>query len=200
MDQALLTENIRKYIDLTPSEEQEIWKRTTKRQFKRGEFINVEGEVNRYTNFIIAGSSRVYYIDMAGVEHAVQLGIEGWWVGDFPSFITQTPATMFTEALEKTSVIAFSYDDLQEAYATVPKMERFFRILIQKAYASFHKRTLEALSLNAEERYLSFSETYPLLDQRISQKHIASYLGMTPEFLSTLKKRILTKRRENRNR
>jgi CRP-like cAMP-binding protein len=199
MEPGLLIENIRQYINLSSSDEQEIWKRCTPREFKRGEFINVEGEVNRFTNFIVSGSSRVYYIDPEGVEHVVQLGIEGWWVGDFPSFITQTPATMFTEALEKTSLIAFSYDDLQEVYSTVPKMERFFRILIQKAYASFHKRTLEALSLNAEERYLSFSEAYPLLDQRISQKHIASYLGMTPEFLSTLKKRILTKRRESRN-
>lgn len=200
MGHELLIENIRQHIDLLMSEEQEIWKRTTERQFKRGDFINVEGEVNRFTNFITTGSSRVYYIDNDGVEHVVQLGIEGWWVGDFPSFITQTPASMFTEALEKTTTLSFSYDDLQALYLAVPGMERFFRLLIQKAYASFHKRTLEALSLDAEQRYLSFSEAYPLLDQRISQKHIASYLGMTPEFLSTLKKRILNRQKESRKR
>lgn len=198
MHHHLLLHNFRQFINLTAEEEQEILQYTTIRIFKRGEFINVEGEVNRYTNFIAVGSCRVYYIGNDGHEHVVQLGMSGWWVGDFPSFITQTPATMYTEALEKTSVLSINYDNLQIVYERIPKMERFFRLLIQNAYAGFHKRTLQSLGLDAEQRYLSFIKAYPEIDQQVSQKHIASYLGMSPEFLSTIKKRIIIKQREQR--
>ncbi|ULQ54238.1 Crp/Fnr family transcriptional regulator [Flavihumibacter fluvii] len=198
MEHQLLLSSFRQYINLTAEEEQEVLQYITPRNFKRGEFINVEGEVNRYTNFIVSGSSRVYYIDNDGQEHVVQLGISGWWVGDFPSFIMQTPATMYTEALEKTSILAFNFDKLQLVYDRIPKIERFFRLLIQKAYAAFHKRTLQSLSMDAEQRYLAFAAAYPEMDQQVSAKYIASYLGMSPEFLSTIKKRIVVKQREKR--
>lgn len=198
MNTSLLLTNFSQYIHLATDEEKEILQYITERKFKRGDFINAEGEVNRFTNFIASGSARVYYIDNDGHEHVVQLGISGWWVGDFPSFIMQTPATMYTEALEKTTTLSFSYNDLQMLYEKVPKMERFFRMLIQKAYAGFHKRTLQALSMDAEQRYTAFANTYPEMDQQISAKHIASYLGMSPEFLSTIKKRIVIKQREQR--
>ena len=198
MNTDLLLSNFKQYIDLTVDEEHEILQYLQERPFKRGDFINVEGEVNRFTNFIAAGSARVYFIDAEGYEHVVQLGIKGWWVGDFPSFIMQTPATMYTEALEKTTTLSFSYNDLQTLYDKVPKMERFFRLLIQRAYASFHKRTLQALSMDAQQRYLAFVSAYPEMDQQISAKHIASYIGISPEFLSTIKKRIVLKQREQR--
>lgn len=196
MPQELLLENIRNFIQLTPEEEALVLDRTTVRQFKRGDFLNNEGEINRFTNFIIKGSARVYYIEPSGHEHVVQLGISKWWVGDFPSFITQTKATMYTQALEPTEVMAFSHENLQSLFNEVPKMERFFRLLIQRAYASFHRRVLESLGMDAEQRYLAFRNAYPEMDMQISQKHIASYLGMSPEFLSTLKRRIVEKERE----
>ncbi|QNA45940.1 Crp/Fnr family transcriptional regulator [Lacibacter sediminis] len=198
MNTDLLLSNFRQYIQLTGDEEREILHYVSERSFKRGDYVNAEGEVNRFTNFIVDGSARVYFIDADGYEHVVQLGISQWWVGDFPSFITQTPATMFTEALEKTTTLSFSYDDLQMLYDKVPKMERFFRLLIQRAYASFHKRTLQALSMDAEQRYRAFAAAYPEMDQQISAKHIASYIGISPEFLSTIKKRIVLKQKEQR--
>ncbi len=198
MNTDLLLSNFRQYINLTTEEEREVLQHVIERRFKRGDFINAEGEVNRFTNFIVAGSARVYFIDSEGYEHVVQLGISQWWVGDFPSFIMQTPATMYTEALEKTTTLSLSYDDLQTLYEKVPKMERFFRMLIQKAYASFHRRTLQALSMDAEQRYLAFADAYSEMNQQISAKHIASYLGISPEFLSTIKKRIVIKQREQR--
>jgi CRP-like cAMP-binding protein len=125
----------------------------------------------------------------------VQLGISKWWTGDFTSFITQQPGMMYTESLEQTDLLSLSYDNLQKVYERVPKMERFFRLLIQKAYAAFQKRVLQSLSMDAEQRYIAFRNAYPEMDQQISQKHIASYLGMSPEFLSTIKKRIVQKQR-----
>ena len=191
-------DNFKNFINLTPEEEGLVLQHILERRFKRGDFLNSEGEVNRFTNFITKGSARVYYIEPNGHEHVVQLGISKWWVGDFPSFITQTKATMYTEALEATEVLSVSYDHLQLLYEKVPKMERFFRLLIQKAYAAFHRRVLESLGMDAEQRYIAFRNTYPEMDLQISQKHIASYLGMSPEFLSTVKKRIVEKERERK--
>lgn len=198
MNTDMILSNFRQHIQLTADEERYVLQYIHERQFKRGDYINTEGEVNRFTNFIVEGSARVYFIDVKGYEHVVQLGIPNWWVGDFPSFITQTPATMYTEALEKTTTLSFSYDDLQVLYEKVPTMERFFRLLIQRAYASFHKRTLQALSMDAEQRYIAFAEAYPQMNQQVSAKHIASYIGISPEFLSTIKKRILLRQREQR--
>ena len=199
MDRELLLMNIKNFVSITDEEWQIASSLITERTFRKGEFINKEGEVNRYTHFIESGSARVFYISTDGQEHVVQLGIRGWWTGDFPSFITQTKGLLYTEALEPTNILAFSYDHLQTLYAQVPAFERFFRLLIQKAYASFQYRILHNMSMDAEQRYRIFSETYPLLDQQISQKHIASYLGMSAEFLSKVKKRIHEKRKEQKN-
>lgn len=198
MNHQLLLDSFNNYVNLTKEEEEFVLLHTVERCFKKGDFLNIEGEINRYTNFIIKGSARVFYIEPNGHEHVVQLGIGKWWVGDFPSFIMQTKASMFTEALETTEVLSISYDQLQLVYESVPKMERFFRLLIQKAYASFHRRVLESLGMDAEQRYIAFRNTYPEMDLQISQKHIASYLGMTPEFLSLIKKRIVQKNREQK--
>jgi CRP-like cAMP-binding protein len=190
-----LLQHLKQYIQLKEAEEQIIIDHLTPRTFKRGEFLTKEGEINRYTNYIVSGAARVYYIDQAGQEHVIQLGIYDWWTGDFSSFITQTKGILYTEALEKTEVLSFSYEHLQEVYRQVPAMERFFRLLIQKAYAAFQRRVLESLSMDAEQRYLAFRDMYPDMDQHLSQKHIASYLGMSAEFLSKIKKRIVEKQR-----
>lgn len=195
MPYELILENFRRHITLDPEEERILVSLLTPRSFKKGQFITSEGEVNRYTNFITRGSARVYYIDHKGQEHVIQLGIKDWWVGDYPSFIMQRPGYLFTEALEPTEVLAFSYENQQKLYEQVPKTERFFRLLTQRAYAAFQQRMLQNLSLDAEKRYVAFFHAYPEMDRQIAQKHIASYLGMSAEFLSKIKKRILRQKR-----
>jgi CRP-like cAMP-binding protein len=195
MDCALLVANFSRYISLSPEEESLVLDLAVVRNFGRGDFICREGEVNRYTNFITTGSARVYYLDAEGVEHVIQLGIRDWWISDYSSFITQQPGILYCEALERTEVISFSYDHLQHLYDKVPKMERFFRLLIQHAYAAFQNRVLQSLSMDAEQRYIHFRNKYPALDIQLPQKHIASYLGMSAEFLSKVKKRVMLKER-----
>lgn len=195
MDYVLLFDNFKQHIQLSAVEEQFITSLLTQRHFKKGQFITFEGEVNRHTNFITNGSARVFYIDANGHEHTIQLGIKGWWTGDFTSFIMQEAGFFYTEALESTDIISISYDNLQILYERVPIMERFFRLLIQRAYAAFQNRVLHNLSLDAEARYLAFRNAYPAIEQQMAQKHIASYLGMSAEFLSKIKKRIVIKGR-----
>ncbi len=195
MPSKLILENFRRHIALDAEEERILVSLLTPRSFKKGQFITSEGEVNRYTNFITRGSARVYYIDHAGQEHVIQLGIKEWWIGDYPSFIMQRPGYLYTEALELTEILALSYENQQKLYEQAPKTERFFRLLTQRAYAAFQQRMLQNLSMDAELRYIAFRDSYPDLEQQIAQKHIASYLGMSAEFLSKIKKRILQKKR-----
>jgi CRP-like cAMP-binding protein len=190
--------NVTRLVKLSPGEIELVLDKTIFRRFRRGELICREGEINRYTNFINSGSIRVYHIDPDGQEHVVQLGIPNWWVSDYASFITQKPGLLYCEALEPVETFSISYDALEELYSLVPPMERFFRLLIQKAYAAFQNRVLQSLSMDAEERYLRFRNMYPDIDQQIAQKHIASYLGMSAEFLSKIKKRIVLKERKGR--
>lgn len=190
MDSNLLLSNIRSVVPITDCDWQYISSLLTERSFKKGAFLNREGEVNRFTNFIETGSARVFYIDANGHEHVIQLGIRGWWISDFASFITQKKGLLYVEALEATKVLSFSYDSIQTIYEKIPLFERFYRLLIQKAYASFQYRMLQNLSLDAEQRYAQFRESYPEMDAQLSQKHIASYLGMSAEFLSKIKKRL----------
>ena len=192
MDHELLLANIRGFVPISEQDWQFICSHAIERTFKKGDFLSKEGETSRFTNFIIEGSARVFYIDTSGHEHVVQLGIRGWWISDFASFITQKPGLLYTESLETTSVFSFSYDNFQAIYEKIPLFERFYRLLIQKAYASFQHRMLHNLSLDAEQRYINFMTSYPEMDQQIAQKHIASYLGMSAEFLSKIKKRIYT--------
>lgn len=190
MDTGLLLSNIRSVVPITDKDWQFISSNITERSFKKGSFLNREGEVNRFTNFIETGSARVYFIDINGHEHVLQLGIRGWWISDFASFITQKKGLLYVEALEHTRVISFSYESIQSIYEQVPIFERYYRLLIQKAYASFQNRVLQSLSLDAEQRYAQFRESYPEIDTQLPQKHIASYLGMSAEFLSKIKKRL----------
>ncbi|RYZ23013.1 MAG: Crp/Fnr family transcriptional regulator [Chitinophagaceae bacterium] len=198
MDRDLLRANFENFVQLTEKEWQLAASLLTERRFARGAFLTTEGSINRYTNFITSGSVRVYYIDPAGQEHVVQLGIRGWWTGDFPSFITQEAGLLYSEALEATETLSFSYMHLQQLYTEAPVFERFFRLLVQKAYASFQYRLLHNISLDAEQRYRAFRDRYPELDASIPQKHIASYLGMSAEFLSKIKKRVHQSRTSTR--
>jgi CRP-like cAMP-binding protein len=141
----------------------------------------------------VKGCLRTYTLDENGVEHIVMFGIEDWWVGDLYSFLTQSPASYFIDALEDTEVLQISKSNLDILYENIPKFERFFRLILQNAFIAQQKRINQNLSFTAEQRYIDFIEKYPQLEQRISQKHISSYLGITPVFLSMLRRKLIQK-------
>jgi CRP-like cAMP-binding protein len=184
-----ILENINKLIPLT-SEEQEIFTAFLKEKtLAKKEFLLRAGEVCKYETFVVKGCLRNYYIDNNGNEHTTLFAIESWWTGDLYSFITQNPSRYFIEALEDTIVLQISHPDMERIYSKIPKFERLFRILLQNAYVAQEQRIVQNLSNSAEQRYKAFALKYPTLEQRIAQKHIASYLGITPEFLSMLRRK-----------
>jgi CRP-like cAMP-binding protein len=151
------------------------------------------GEICKTENFISKGCLRAYTIDENGFEHILMFGIEDWWIGDLHSLLTQGPATYFVQALEDAEVIQYTKENLDKLLLRVPKFERFYRIMLQKSLIALHQRVSQNLALSAEERYINFVKKYPHLQDRLSQKQIAAYLGITPIFLSMLRKKLANK-------
>ncbi|WP_445452438.1 Crp/Fnr family transcriptional regulator [Flavobacterium sp. 25HG05S-40] len=190
MNTDLILNSINQHIKLDSTETDFFISLFVPKQLKRKEFLLQPGEICDTENFIIKGCLRVYSIDTDGVEHIIMFGTEGWWICDFYSFLTKTPATYYIDALEDTEIIQISKENLDKLYERVPKFERFFRIIIQNAFISLQNRITQNLSCTAEERYLDFIKKHPKLEQRLTQKQVSAYLGITPVFLSMLRRRL----------
>ncbi len=193
MDTDLLLETLQKHIVLSDADKKLILSKARERKVKKGQFLVHEGAVSRFTNFVTKGCVITYFIDLNGHSHIVQFAIEGWWISDLHSFISQEPAQFNVQALEDSDVLEFSFDGMEEVFERVPKMERYFRIITQRAFISFQQRIVQNLSMSAEDRYLEFRKKYPKIELRFPQKMIAEYLGISAEFLSKIKKRIAAK-------
>ncbi|MUP43720.1 Crp/Fnr family transcriptional regulator [Gramella aestuarii] len=159
-------------------------------RIKKRQFIDQPGYTSQYRNYIVKGSFRSFFLDAEGKEHTVQIAMEDWFVSDFYSYITQTPATLFVEALEDSVILRMSYEEIEGLCKEIHGLSEYFRITTERAFAFSRKRALSSLSMTAEERYLELLERYPAMVDRIPQKIIASYLGMTPEFLSRIRKNL----------
>jgi len=181
---------INKYISLTEEEELFLISKISFRKYLKGQYIVQQGDICKKQCFIISGCTKTFYIDDDGQEHVVLFAIEDWWTSDMGSFITQTPADFNVQCIEKTELIEITYDDSEELFLKIPKLERFFRKIVEKAYAASQKRIIRSFSLNAKEQYLYFKEQYPSIEQRVPQYMIASYLGITKEFFSKIKSQL----------
>ena len=182
---------INKYISLTHKEEEFLLSKITYRKYLRGQFVIQQGDVCKYECFVLSGCTKTFYMDAEGQEHIVMFSIEDWWTSDMGSFITQTPADYNIQCLENTELIMFLYDDIECLYENIPKLERFFRQIIEKALVASQKRIVKSFSLSAKEHYVYFKSQYPKIEQRIPQYMIASYLGITKEFLSKIKSQLV---------
>jgi CRP-like cAMP-binding protein len=186
----LLLENIGRHIHLEPEEIRYFSSLIRVRHLKRKEFLLQAGEVCRFETFVLSGCLRNYYLDDKGDEHILQFSIEDWWTSDLYSLLTQTPATQFIDALEDSTVALLEKNDLENLYFKIPKFERFFRIMLQNAFIAQQQRILQNIGSTGEERYLAFRTKYPALERRLPQHQIASFLGITPEFLSKIRGRL----------
>lgn len=190
MSAQLLISNIQKQISLHPDEIDFFVSLLKSKSIKAGEFLIREGDVCKHESFITRGCLKAYHESDQGVEHILDFLIEEWWADDLYSFLTQTPSKSFIKAIEDTEVLQISKDDLEALYQKVPKFERFFRLLFQRAYISQREQINQMLSVPAEERYIQFLKQKPYALKRFPQKDIASYLGVTPQFFSILKKKV----------
>jgi CRP-like cAMP-binding protein len=190
MGSELLIANISKYISLTTDEQDFFISLLQSKSIKAGEFLLREGDICRYQSFVTKGCLITYYTDKNEAEHIIDFSIEDWWADDLFSFFTQTPSKSNIKGIENTDVLQISKNNLELLFQKVPKFEHFFRLLFQHAYIAQREQINATLSATAEERYMSFIKKKPYAEKRFSQKDIASYLGITPQFLSLLKKKI----------
>ena len=186
-----LIDYINRHISLTPHEEEVLRANVRLRKYLKNQYVVQQGDVCKYESFVIKGCIKTFYLDEAGSEHIVMFSVENWWTADLGSFITQTPADYNLQCLENCLLAQISYDVIEHLFDEIPKLERFFRIIIQNALVASQKRIIRNLSLSARDKYLAFKEEYPEVEQRVPQYMIAAYLGFTPEFLSKTKKQIL---------
>ncbi|MCF6348951.1 MAG: Crp/Fnr family transcriptional regulator [Flavobacteriaceae bacterium] len=186
-----LLQYISKYIDLTKDETAILLSKLVYRKYLKGQYVLQQGDVCKHACFILSGCTKTFYMDNKGQEHIVVFSIEDWWASDVGSFITQTPADYNVLCLEDTELIQFSYEATEVLYIEIPKLERFYRKIIESALAASQKRIVHNFSLSAKERYLIFRDSYPKIEQRIPQYMIASYLGITKEFLSKIKSQLI---------
>lgn len=186
-----LFKNIERYVPFGKVEKERLIEIISVQKIKRKQLIDEPGSVCRYRNYVVEGSFRSYLLDDDGKEHTVQLAIDDYFVSDFYSYITQVPATLVVEALEDSLILRMHYDDIEPLCKELHSLSEYFRISTEKAFAYSRNRALSTTSMTAEERYQELIQMYPKLFQKIPQKYIASYLGMTPEFLSKVRKRLL---------
>jgi CRP-like cAMP-binding protein len=178
------------FLPLDQEEKSAVEEFFKERKIKRRQFILQEGEVSRYNTFIVEGCFKMYFVDHNGKEHNLQFAIENWWIGDIGSFHSEEPSKLHIEAIENSVILQIKKEDQLKLFVDYPKFNRIFRVFTENAMVGLQQRTIQNISSTAEERYLDFLKRYPQFFNRISNVQIASYLGVTPEFLSTIRKKI----------
>lgn len=188
MNYNLILSNIAKHVCLNSSEIEQFTSLIIYKELFKKDFFLKEGQSCHYIAFVHSGALRAYHIDATGKESTIMFAVTDWWITDMYCFLNQKPAMVFIEALEDSQIFLLSKEHLDRLFDTMPKFERFFRILMQNAYTREQIRIIENLSLPAAKRYDNFLARYPQIINQVTQKQIASYLGITPEFLSTIRK------------
>ena len=191
MDFERFLSTIRRHVQLTEQEEAKLCALLSIKQLKRREYLVRAGDDARHEYFVNKGCLRTYYIDEKGMEHNTYFAIEGYWVSDIYSRTFNAPALCNIVALEDCELVHISNIALEGFLKEVPTLERFFRISYQNSLATIHLKQIQLLSMTGAERYNYFRAKYPELDRRIPQKHIASYLGFTPEFFNTVRSKAI---------
>lgn len=190
---SMILKNIAKHITLTQEEELFLLSKIETRNYKAKTIILNAGEVCKHSYFVNSGLLRSFTINDNIVEHVLSFACEGWWIGDMYSLLSQKPGNLFIEVLEDADVVLLSKENQEQLYFEIPKLERFFRILTENSLVAHQERLMDNLSLTAEERFDKFCKRYPTIIQRVPQKQIASYIGVTPEFFSKMKSKMLKK-------
>lgn len=176
-----------RYLPLGDNEIEALTSRLTKRKIKRKQYILQEGDICKYLTYVVEGCFKMYGVDGSGTEHNLVFSAEDTWIADLDSLHKERPSKLFIEAIEPSTILQVSKGDLWYLYTNYPKFDRNFRVIIEDKYIELQNRLLQTFSTTAYERYESFLEQYPDLANRLPNTQIASYLGVTPEFLSKIR-------------
>ena len=182
-----LIDHIKRFVTLTTDEEHLLPEYIQHKEIKNKEYLLQTGQVCKANHFVLKGCFRMYSQTDNGTEQIVQFGIDNWWVADYNSYDQQKPSIFNIQALEEGHVAVLERQVQEALLSKVPKLERYFRLVLQRAYAATLMRVHFIYSQSGEERYRHFNSLFPGFVQRIPQYMLASYLGFTPEFLSKIR-------------
>ena len=188
-----LIQHIEQRVKLEDEEKKYICSLFSIRKLLSRQYLVAQGELCRYESYVAEGFLRSFYVDNDGKEHTLHFAQEDWWISDLQSFLRSTPASRNIIAVEPSVVLQIDLKHREELIENVPTMERFWRILNENACIAQEQRILNNISMSGLERYQALLEKYPHIEQRLAQKHIASFLGMTPVFLSQIRKELSQK-------
>lgn len=181
---------ISKRISLTEKEYAFFNTILVKQTFKKKQIILQPGMICDFEAYVTKGLFRTYFINESGNEKDLFFAPEDWWIGDLVSFSQQKPSNLYIQALEDSEVLMVNYENKKVVFNEIPAFERLFRLMVQKAYETMMDRFISTISETSESRYLSFIQKYPSIPLRVPQHMIASYLGITPEFLSKIRSKL----------
>ncbi|HSY62678.1 MAG TPA: Crp/Fnr family transcriptional regulator [Cytophaga sp.] len=193
----MMYEPLRAYIDkyasdhISDADFELVKKAFIFKRYKKGQYLLQEGEVCKYSAFILKGSMRQFSVDAKGMEHVIHFGIENWWVGDRESLTMLTPSKYNIDTIEDTEALLITSEDLQQLGAQLPTIGKMINTMNQRNFIASQKRIHDALSLTAEERFLELQKNHPDFLQRFPQTMLASYLGITAETYSRIRKKAL---------
>jgi CRP-like cAMP-binding protein len=186
-----LYSKIKSHLDLSDEETAFFVSHFAKKKVKKRQFVVQPDYTAKHRNYVVNGAFRSYVIGNDGQEHTINLAIDDWWITDSNSFIYQKPATMFVVALEDSVLLQLDFENEQKLKSHSHKFETFFRTAAERGLTFLQRRITSSLTLTAEQRYEEFVNGYPQFLQRIPQYVIASYLGMTTEYLSKIRNKKL---------
>lgn len=190
MTQQEIKEHLAKTIQTDLQEVETFFDLAEAKSVKKNEYITAQGDHHVPFILVKTGCLMTYHTDRNGDIHVLQFGTDMWWTGDLEAFFKDTPSIYAVKAVMDSEVYLLSKKDFEELIKRSPAMERYYRILFQNALVSHQKRIMRNISYTAEERFKAFKETFPKLELLVAQRYIASYLGITPEFLSKMKRKM----------
>ncbi len=188
-----INNHILRYVDVSADELSFINSLLEFKKIPKKTIMLREGDVCNFEAYVNKGCIRTYYIDENGFEVILQFAIEDWWVSDIASFHLRTPSIVFIETLEDCELLTLSPEVKEEILKKVPKLERMFRLMVQKNLSVLQNRFIKSITTSAQEKYLDFLQRYPTIPQRVAQHYIASYLGISAEFLSKVRTKLSKK-------
>lgn len=189
MDTSGIIAQLERHIELEEKEKLFFSSVLIPARLKQGEFAETAGKVTSNFIHVNSGCLMSYYTDASATDHVIQFALAGWWTGDLHSFTKEEPSVYSTRALADSEVFYLPKGDMELLLQKFPKLERYFRILFQNSIVSHQHRLIQNFSVAADQRYENFSKRYPSLEQYVPLKYIASYLGITPEFLSKIRRK-----------
>ncbi len=185
-----IKEHILKVIDISDAEMEEFQSILSPTEISKKQLLIRPGDTVDHEYYVVKGCLKAYFLDASGEKHIIQFAIEDWWISDFEAFFGNRPAKLYVEAIENSLLLGIRGDTLETLYRRIPKFERFFRIKTTRTFVALRQRILSTLEKDATERYVDFCIHYPSIADRVTNYHIANYLGIKPESLSRIRRRL----------